>query len=124
MGKVHGSLARAGKVKSQTPKVCMRSFRCDLPQSINFVFDQFSPRVSDVKPHYLGKARTLIRVLVCGIGRTSREEEDTQGPGEEENNIHPAVRECHDDGWEEEGTLWRTPECALCGRLLMRMLCR
>jgi ribosomal protein S30 len=22
MGKVHGSLARAGKVKSQTPKVC------------------------------------------------------------------------------------------------------
>ncbi|KAH9865009.1 ribosomal protein S30A [Plenodomus lingam] len=27
MGKVHGSLARAGKVKSQTPKVSSHSFR-------------------------------------------------------------------------------------------------
>ncbi|CAD6585862.1 MAG: hypothetical protein ASARMPRED_002329 [Alectoria sarmentosa] len=28
MGKVHGSLARAGKVKSQTPKVPYRSVHC------------------------------------------------------------------------------------------------
>ena len=26
LGKVHGSLARAGKVKGQTPKVCISSF--------------------------------------------------------------------------------------------------
>jgi hypothetical protein len=38
-------------------------------------------------------------------GRAPREEEDAQGPCKEENNIHPTIRECYDDWWEEEGTL-------------------
>jgi len=36
-------------------------------------------------------------------GRAPREEEDAQGPREEENHIHEALCECHDDGGEEEG---------------------
>ncbi len=37
------------------------------------------------------------------IGRAPREEEDAQGPREEENHLHEALCECHDDGGEEEG---------------------
>ncbi len=36
-------------------------------------------------------------------GRATREEENSQGPGEEENNIHPPVRQCHHDRRQEEG---------------------
>ena len=36
-------------------------------------------------------------------GRAPREEEDAQGSREEENHIHEALCECHDDGGEEEG---------------------
>ena len=36
-------------------------------------------------------------------GRAPREEEDAQGPREEADHIHEAIRECYDDGGEEEG---------------------
>jgi hypothetical protein len=40
--------------------------------------------------------------MMVVIGRTTREEEDTQGPGEEAHHIHPPLRECHHDWWQEE----------------------
>ena len=78
MGKVHGSLARAGKVKSQTPKVSAGNPPCREVDAIELQLTLASP------------------------GRTTREEEDTQGPCEEENHIHPPLRQRHDDRWQEE----------------------
>lgn len=42
--------------------------------------------------------------VFVSLGRTPREEEDSQGPCEEADYIYEAVCECYDDGWEEEGT--------------------
>lgn len=36
-------------------------------------------------------------------GRTTGEEEDPQGPGKEENHLHPPIRERHNDWRQEEG---------------------
>jgi len=36
-------------------------------------------------------------------GWKTREEEDTKGPSEEENNIHKTVRQCNDDWWQAKG---------------------
>jgi hypothetical protein len=85
MGKVHGSLARAGKVKSQTPKV--RSL------------------VHLNNPAKLLLPSLLNHNLTFGActGRTTREEEDTQGPSEEENHIYEAVCERNDDWWQAKG---------------------
>jgi hypothetical protein len=41
---------------------------------------------------------------MTNAGRAPRKEKDPQGPREEENNLHSTIRECDDDGWEEEGT--------------------
>ena len=82
MGKVHGSLARAGKVKSQTPKVysiCPPTILISLHSSENLL------------------------TLSLWAGRTAREEEDSQGSREEENLVYSSVRECYYDGWQEEG---------------------
>lgn len=37
------------------------------------------------------------------IGRTAGEEEDPERPGQEADNIHSAIRECHNDWWKEKG---------------------
>ncbi len=37
-------------------------------------------------------------------GGATGEEEDTEGARKEENHIHPPIRQCHYDWWEEEGT--------------------
>ena len=42
------------------------------------------------------------RLIVLGIGRTTGEEEDTEGPCEEENHIHPPFRQRDDDRRQEE----------------------
>jgi hypothetical protein len=82
MGKVHGSLARAGKVKSQTPKV--------------------SPSLRRI---YLGSlpANQRLISLLLPTGRAAREEEDPQGSREEASPIHPTIRQRHDDRWKAEG---------------------
>ena len=74
MGKVHGSLARAGKVKSQTPKVW------DLSITIN---QTWTPTEH---------CRT--------IGRAARKEEVTQGPGLQARAVHPSLRQRHHDRWQ------------------------
>ena len=42
-------------------------------------------------------------------GGTAREEKDAQRPREEEDHIYPAVRECYDDGGQEEGIVSPSP---------------
>jgi hypothetical protein len=86
MGKVHGSLARAGKVKSQTPKV----------QSLA------SPPNNPAKLLLQSSLNHNLTFGAC-TGRSTREEEDTQGPSEEENHIYKAVCERNDDRWQAKG---------------------
>ena len=86
MGKVHGSLARAGKVKSQTPKV----------QSLA------SPPNNPAKLLLQSSLNHNLTFGAC-TGRATREEEDTQGPSEEENHIYKAVCERNDDRWQAKG---------------------
>ena len=85
MGKVHGSLARAGKVKSQTPKVSSNATNPFTHESI------------------LAASRFHKCLQFRSPGRTSREEEDPQGPRQEENNLHPTIRQCDNDWWQEKG---------------------
>lgn len=77
MGKVHGSLARAGKVKSQTPKV-------------------------RIDQHTNSTRFTYVDAIV-EIGRATREEEAAQGPRLQASALHQAIRQCHHDGRQEEG---------------------
>ena len=95
MGKVHGSLARAGKVKSQTPKVWS-----------HYKMKRGTGKATDTDVALGCKLNELavwkhIRKCIAmeqyadedGFqGWASREEEDPQGPCEEENNIHSPIR--------------------------------
>ena len=40
--------------------------------------------------------------MMVGVGRTTREEEDAQGPGEEAHHVHPPLRQRHHDRRQEE----------------------
>ena len=44
-------------------------------------------------------------MMALHAGRTPREEKDAQGPCEEEDNIHEAIRQRYYDWWKEEGEL-------------------
>lgn len=122
MGKVHGSLARAGKVKSQTPKVSLLlcpswlGFRNTSPQfkpnnyfpppflglqagSINPLSNIY---VSSWDGEHVGLTFCILCVYIC-IGWAPREEEDPQGPRQEENHIYPTIRQCYNDGWQAQG---------------------
>ncbi|KAI9737912.1 MAG: hypothetical protein M1834_009282 [Cirrosporium novae-zelandiae] len=79
MGKVHGSLARAGKVKSQTPK-------------------WLAPGTGEGD----GDGKQAWSCLVELGSRTPREEKATQGPSEEEAPVHQTVRQRYDDRWQEK----------------------
>ena len=57
-------------------------------------FSSFAPR---------GLSRRILIFFMRCVGRTTREEEDPQGPCEEEDNLHPSLRQRHHDRWEEEG---------------------
>jgi hypothetical protein len=82
MGKVHGSLARAGKVKSQTPKV----------------------RKSQV-----WRVQIQLADILC-LGRATREEEEAKGQGLQAHGVHSSLRERHNDWWQAKGQSRNTPE--------------
>ena len=100
MGKVHGSLARAGKVKSQTPKVGFQEDK--IPIGVLPKHGRFDEGPSGAIHQYIAE-QTLIWIKMTG--RASREEEDSQGPCQEENILHPPICERHNDWWKEEGLL-------------------
>lgn len=95
MGKVHGSLARAGKVKSQTPKV---SYGIP-PGTIAACAPLLSCSHRPTSKTGIKRAHKTKKFL----GRASREEEDPQGPREEENNLHTTIRQRHIDRWQAKG---------------------
>ena len=105
MGKVHGSLARAGKVKSQTPKVFKPMFISMSPMAV-FLFHHFHMFTItipiDILRGELLQVESQLKKLTC-TGRTSRKEENPQGPRQEENYIYAAIRERHHDGWQAQG---------------------
>lgn len=83
IGKVHGSLARAGKVKGQTPKVFLHYIICT----------------------YI---RYILSLTICNLmfilGRETGEEEEEDWPGKTSNAIQQTFCQCCSDFWQEEGT--------------------
>ncbi len=103
MGKVHGSLARAGKVKSQTPKVRQNPFT--RIRSTLTVFGLSRCYFSDSS--FLAQRAVCLHKLMIrnDIGRAPREEEDSQGTSQEAHNLYPSIRQRHHDRRQEEGML-------------------
>jgi Ribosomal protein S30 len=95
MGKVHGSLARAGKVKSQTPKVHLHR----------------TPNISTCEIPAFWPQRSFLKLAANGVrlGRTTREEEDSQRPSKEAHHIYKAFRQRDNDWWKAKGMLWLKP---------------
>ena len=114
MGKVHGSLARAGKVKSQTPKVWLDPPQTDyISIKIPLLSKEYTASpirlpstVSSFRENY--QLEQLYKVMEANpsfhhTGRAPREEEDPQGPRQEAHHIHPPLRKRDHDRWKAKG---------------------
>lgn len=88
MGKVHGSLARAGKVKAATPKVSSLRFPTNATRYTTAVA---------IRP-------TSLLTTILHPGRAPGEEEEPQGSRLQACPLHPPLRQCYHDRWQAQGT--------------------
>lgn len=105
MGKVHGSLARAGKVKSQTPKVCRDTKRHPAQKCSNLSLSLSFKKKIKLKFFFFFFGGLLLMYYMY-LGWAAREEENPQRPGEEADYVYSTICECYPDRRQTQGSFF------------------